>query len=103
MAVITKFIVERNGVERMTFASKQEADAYDKMLDTADVLQEWLSAQLLELPEECVEPLSLAMAKHKDELLALLSGKAVKSKSKEVTDKEKKAPELSVVEAEKAA
>lgn len=38
MAVITKFIVERNGVERMTFASKQEADAYDKMLDTADVL-----------------------------------------------------------------
>ena len=36
MAVIIKYIVERKGVEKMTFTSKKEADAYDKMLDSAD-------------------------------------------------------------------
>ncbi|HCP97002.1 MAG TPA: damage-inducible protein YebG, partial [Pseudoalteromonas sp.] len=33
MAVVVKYVVERNGVERMTFTTKKEADAYDKMLD----------------------------------------------------------------------
>jgi len=32
MAVITQFVVVREGVEKMTFTSKKEADAYDKML-----------------------------------------------------------------------
>lgn len=43
MAVITKYVVERSGVEKMTFTSKAEADAYDKMLDTAEALQVLLS------------------------------------------------------------
>lgn len=38
MAVITQFVVVRDGVEKMTFTSKKEADAYDKMLDIADSL-----------------------------------------------------------------
>lgn len=38
MAVIVKYVVERNGEEKMTFTSKAEADAYDKMLDMADEL-----------------------------------------------------------------
>ncbi len=43
MAVIVKYVVERNG-EKMTFTSKAkaEADAYDKMLDMADELFELL-------------------------------------------------------------
>ena len=41
MAVIVKY-VERNGEEKMTFTSKAEADAYDKMLDMADELFELL-------------------------------------------------------------
>lgn len=45
MAVITKFVVVREGVEKMTFTSKKEADAYDKMLDIADNLLP-LSAKL---------------------------------------------------------
>ena len=40
MAVIVKYIVVRNGVEKMTFATKKEADAHDKMLDIADNLYE---------------------------------------------------------------
>ena len=38
MAVEVKYVVVRNGEEKMTFASKKEADAYDKMLDLADNL-----------------------------------------------------------------
>ena len=38
MAVEIKYVVVRNGEEKMTFVSKKEADAYDKMLDMADEL-----------------------------------------------------------------
>jgi uncharacterized protein len=42
MSVEIQYVVVRDGVEKMTFASKKEADAYDKMLDLADNLGEWL-------------------------------------------------------------
>lgn len=35
MAVEVKYVVIREGEEKMSFTSKKEADAYDKMLDTA--------------------------------------------------------------------
>ena len=38
MAVEIKYVVIREGEEKMSFASKKEADAYDKMLDLAEVL-----------------------------------------------------------------
>ena len=38
MAVEIKYVVVRNGEEKMTFVSKKEADAYDRMLDLADEL-----------------------------------------------------------------
>lgn len=38
MAVEVKYVVIREGEEKMLFTSKKEADAYDKMLDTADLL-----------------------------------------------------------------
>ena len=37
MAVEVKYVVIREGEEKMSFTSKKEADAYDKMLDTADL------------------------------------------------------------------
>ncbi|MFO1351474.1 MAG: YebG family protein [Gammaproteobacteria bacterium] len=43
MAVIVKYVVERNGKEIMTFASKKEADAYDRQLDIAEQLQALLN------------------------------------------------------------
>ena len=113
MPVIIKYIVERNGVERMTFASKQEADAYDKMLDTADQLQLWLSQSMPALAEDIAEQLALEMAKQKDELQSLLSGKPVKAKTRPAEEKAAKASEfiavelaaveLTVVDSEKAA
>ncbi|MGX4829397.1 YebG family protein [Klebsiella pneumoniae] len=42
MAVEIKYVVIREGEEKMSFASKKEADAYDKMLDLAEVLNDWL-------------------------------------------------------------
>ena len=35
MAVEVKYVVIREGEEKMSFTSKKEADAYDKMLDMA--------------------------------------------------------------------
>lgn len=51
MTVNIQYVVVRDGVEKMTFASKKEADAYDKMLDLADNLNEWLTQAPLTLEE----------------------------------------------------
>lgn len=42
MPVVIKYVVERNGVEKMTFSSKAEADHYDKLLETAENLEDLL-------------------------------------------------------------
>ncbi|TMO65219.1 YebG family protein [Pseudoalteromonas aurantia] len=74
MAVVIKYVVERNGVERMTFTSKKEADAYDKMLDVAESLEQMLSKVDVPLSEQQVESLALEIAKQKDEFLSVLKG-----------------------------
>ncbi|WP_394205809.1 YebG family protein [Shewanella waksmanii] len=78
MAVITKFVVVREGVEKMTFTSKKEADAYDKMLDVADNLLPFISDSDLGLDDDISEKLSFYLAKNKDQLMALLKGNPVK-------------------------
>ncbi|CAH0534277.1 hypothetical protein VST7929_02193 [Vibrio stylophorae] len=75
MAVIVKYVVERNGEEKMTFTSKAEADAYDKMLDEADALFEVMQASKLIDSEEMMEELSLYLAKNKEEVLIALGAK----------------------------
>ena len=52
MAVEIKYVVVRGGVEKMTFASKKEADAYDKLLDTADELMTLLAGAPVALAPE---------------------------------------------------
>ncbi|PWI35208.1 multidrug DMT transporter permease [Vibrio albus] len=75
MAVIVKYVVERNGEEKMTFTSKAEADAYDKMLDMADDLFSLLSNSELIEEEEKREELSLYLAQHKEDVLVALGAK----------------------------
>ncbi|MBV2129719.1 YebG family protein [Arsukibacterium indicum] len=75
MAVLIKYIVERNGVEKMTFTSKAEADAYDKMLDTADELASFLTASSLLADEAQTETLALYLAQNKEALLVALGAK----------------------------
>ncbi|CCQ12381.1 YebG, DNA damage-inducible gene in SOS regulon,expressed in stationary phase [Pseudoalteromonas luteoviolacea B = ATCC 29581] len=74
MAVVIKYVVERDGVERMTFTSKKEADAYDKMLDIAESLETLLEKVDVPLSEQQVESLALEIAKNKDEFAAVLKG-----------------------------
>ena len=75
MAVIVKYIVVRNGEEKMTFATKKEADAYDKMLDIADNLFEFLDKSKIKLNENQLEDISLLLAEKKDKVMTILRGK----------------------------
>ncbi|MFA3779262.1 YebG family protein [Yersinia sp. 1652 StPb PI] len=74
MAVEIKFVVVRQGEEKMTFTTKKEADAYDKMLDLADNLSEWLSQAPLTLEEDQREALSFFLAENKEALGQILRG-----------------------------
>ncbi len=74
MAVIVKYIVVRNGEEKMTFATKKEADAYDKMLDIADRLFDFLNQAEVELDDTQQEEISLLMAERRDEIVPILRG-----------------------------
>lgn len=56
----------------MTFASKKEADAYDKMLDLAEVFADWLTTSPLAMEEQQGEALGLFMAENKDALQQIL-------------------------------
>ena len=76
MAVIIKYIVERKGVEKMTFTSKKEADAYDKMLDSADQIALFLSESPVSLDDQQLEELGLYIASNKDILQNLFKGQS---------------------------
>ena len=85
MAVIIKYVVERNGAEKMTFTSKSEADAYDKMLDMADELFLLLSDSELFEEDEKQEEMSLYLAQHREEVLVALGAKKVKAPRKKAS------------------
>ena len=72
MAVETKFVVVRKGEEKMTFANKKEADAYDKMLDMADAFTEWLLQSGLALDDVQAENIALHLAEQKDTVQHIL-------------------------------
>ncbi len=80
MAVIVKYVVVRNGDEKMTFATKKEADAYDKMLDIADSLYEFFEDEELPLDEQQKELVSMSLAKNKDSILSIMKGIKVQKK-----------------------
>ena len=74
MAVEIKYVVVRGGVEKMTFASKKEADAYDKLLDTADELMTLLAGAPVQLAPEQQESLAFYLAEQRDLLQNVLRG-----------------------------
>ena len=74
MAVEIKYVVVRNGEEKMTFVSKKEADAYDKMLDLADELTQLLAGAPIPLDETQQEALALFLAQQREQLSLILKG-----------------------------
>ena len=107
MAVITKYIVVRDGVELdQVFADKKEAEAYDKMLDAAQELSGLISQGDLpiDLDTETIGAVAIYLAKNAPAVTRIL--KSVKpfkapaagsGKDKTATDgskeSRKKAPE----------
>ena len=77
MAVITRFIVVRNGVELdKVFDVKKEADAYDKMLDAAENLAVFIkkSDLRIDIDAKTVEEISIYLAKNAPEVTNILRG-----------------------------
>jgi len=77
MAVITKFFVVRNGVEiDKVFEDKKEADAYDKMLDAAENLAEFIKSGDLDIDidDKTIEDISVFLAQKGPEVIQLLKG-----------------------------
>lgn len=101
MAVIVKYIVVRNGVEKMTFTTKKEADAYDKMLDIADSLYEFIDSADLDIDEGKIEDLSLFLAENKERAVSLLKGIKPKPVVKQVQKEDE--PEKKKTASKKAA
>ena len=75
MAVESRFVVIRNGVEAKTFMDKKSADEYDKMLDMADNLSQMLSQSSVTLSDSANEELSIYLAQHREEVLVALLAK----------------------------
>ena len=77
MAVITRYIVVRNGVELdQVFSVKREAEAYDKMLDAADNLAAFIKSGELDVPVEqaTIDAIAILLAKNGPEVVKILKG-----------------------------
>lgn len=112
MAVVTQYLVIRNGEQKMTFTSKAEADAYDKMLDMAEGLMPLLESSELCSSDQQIEDLAMFLAKEREGLLIALGAKKAKpnkAKAKvkaESTDSDSEgaeSPKESTVEKDSAA
>lgn len=68
MAVTIQYLVVRNGIEKMTFTNKKEADAYDRLLDLAEHLDALLASSPVALSEDDREALALYLAQHQEQL-----------------------------------
>ena len=91
MAVESRFVVIRHGVEAKTFMDKKSADEYDKMLDMADNLAEVFAQSPIELSDSVSEELCIYMAEHRDAVLvALLAKKVTKKIVKKAPEKTEK-------------
>ena len=74
MAVIVKYIVVRNGIEKMTFTNKKEADAYDRQLDISENLFTLLESANLKVNDDALEEISFFIAQHSDDVIKILKG-----------------------------
>jgi len=77
MAVMTRYVVVRNGVElEEVFSVKKEAEAYDKMLDAAEQLAAFIKSSALEvaIAEETIDAVAILLAKNGPEVVKILKG-----------------------------
>jgi dsDNA-binding SOS-regulon protein len=98
MAVITKYFIVRKGVELdKVFEDKKEADAYDKMLDAAEKLADFIRQGDLELDDVIVDEISVYLAKNGPEVTKILKGVKPLKKTPPPSAKPKKQAETEPV------
>ena len=68
MAITTQYVVTHKGVEKLVTTDKKEADQYDKMLDAADNLADYIHAKGIKLEDSVVEELTIMLSKNKDKI-----------------------------------
>ena len=95
MAVVTKYVVVRNGVELdKEFLVKKEADAYDQMLDAAEDLAAYIkdAGLQIDLDDRTIDAVAVFLAQNGPEVTRILKGlKPVASPTQPSPAKEKKA------------
>ena len=74
MAITTQYVVSHKGVEKLVTTDKKEADQYDKMLDAADNLAEYINAKGIKLEDNVVEELTIMLSKNKDKISKIFKG-----------------------------
>lgn len=90
MAVVVQYVVVRNGVQKMVFTNKKEADAYDKMLDVAEGLFDFMKTAETGIDDKVLEDLSYFLAENSDKVTSILKpAVAVQSPKKSGESKEK--------------
>ncbi|GEA10022.1 YebG family protein [Alteromonas sp. KUL49] len=79
MAITVQYVVTHKGVEKLVTTDKKEADQYDKMLDAADNLAEYIQAKGIKLDDEMTEELTIMLAKNKDKIGKIFKGATAQS------------------------
>jgi dsDNA-binding SOS-regulon protein len=79
MSIIIQYVVEHKGIEKLVTTDKKEADKYDKMLEVADNLAEYVQAKGFAIEAPLLEELSILLAKNKDAVAKLLRGTAAQA------------------------
>ncbi|MCK7578251.1 MAG: YebG family protein [Chromatiales bacterium] len=83
MIEIEYIVRDRRGVERLRTADKKAAEAYDRILENAERLADWLRAGsvLPSLTDDDLETLTVHLARHAREVELILKGKPVEPDS----------------------
>ncbi|MAI38810.1 hypothetical protein GTQ48_07040 [Alteromonas genovensis] len=79
MAITTQYVVTHKGVEKLVTTDKKEADQYDKMLDAADNLAQYIQAKGIGLDDSALEELSILLSKNKDKISKIFKGSSAQS------------------------
>lgn len=77
MIEIEYIVKDKQGVERLRTADKKAADAYDKALEIADRLAQWVREEQVasNLPDQTLEELTIFFARNARTVERLLKGK----------------------------
>ncbi len=108
MAVIVKYVVVRDGKEDMIFTTKKEAEAYDKMLDIAEQLHDFLQTSEVDIAPDQLDDLTFFMAQNRDQIGNILKGvapdvaKKTRAPKDKLTQDEAEAPVMVEAESEAA-